>query len=105
MNGLRLYGRYVGTSIRAQAQYPAVTLMLTAGHLAATAIEILGVYALFHRFGQVQGWSFRPVFVLIDDVVVHKVSNGEPNIRRVEDKKNPLGPLQGAGEYFSDKLK
>ena len=25
--------------------------MLTAGHLAATAIEILGIFALFHRFG------------------------------------------------------
>ncbi|KAF1066363.1 MAG: hypothetical protein GAK45_01946 [Pseudomonas citronellolis] len=59
----------------------------------------------FRKRRQVQGWSFRPVFVLVDDVVVHKVANGEPNIRRVEDKRNPLGPLQGAGEYFSDKLK
>ncbi len=59
----------------------------------------------FRKRRQVQGWSFRPVFVLIDDVVVHKTSNGEPNIRRMEDKKNPLGPLQGAGEYFSDQLK
>jgi ABC-2 type transport system permease protein len=61
MNGFRLYGRYVSASIRAQAQYPAATLMLTAGHLAATAIEILSLYALFHRFGQVQGWSFGEV--------------------------------------------
>lgn len=61
MNGFRLYVRYVSASIRAQAQYPAATLMLTAGHLAATAIEILGVYALFHRFGQVAGWSFGEV--------------------------------------------
>jgi len=61
MNGFRLYGRYVSASVRAQAQYPAATLMLTAGHLAATAIEILGVYALFHRFGQVEGWSFGEV--------------------------------------------
>ncbi|MHB9799728.1 hypothetical protein ACYCAX_18170 [Pseudomonas sp. MT3] len=59
----------------------------------------------FRKRREVQGWSFRPVFVLIDDVVVHKTSNGEPNIRRREDKKNPLGPLQGAGEYFSDQLK
>jgi ABC-2 type transport system permease protein len=58
MNALRLYGRYVSASIRAQAQYPAATLLLTAGHLAGTAIEILGVFALFHRFGQVRGWSF-----------------------------------------------
>jgi ABC-2 type transport system permease protein len=58
VNGLRLYGRYVGASLRVQAQYPAATLLLTAGHFVATAIEFLGVYALFHRFGQVGGWSF-----------------------------------------------
>jgi viologen exporter family transport system permease protein len=58
MNALALYGRYVSASLRAQAQYPAATLMLTAGHCAATAIEILGVFALFHRFGPVGGWSF-----------------------------------------------
>jgi ABC-2 type transport system permease protein len=58
MNPLALYGRYVATSLRAQAQYPAATLMLTAGHCAATAIEILGVFALFNRFGPVGGWSF-----------------------------------------------
>lgn len=61
MNGFRLYLRYAGASIRAQAQYPAATLLLTAGHLSATAIEMLGVYALFHRFGQVGGWSFGEV--------------------------------------------
>ena len=58
MNGLALYGRYVATSLRAQAQYPASTLMLTAGHFAATAIELLGVFALFDRFGPVGGFSF-----------------------------------------------
>src|SRR5215470_553164 len=58
MNALALYGRYVVTSLRAQAQYPTATLMLTAGHCAATSIEILGVFALFHRFGSVGGWSF-----------------------------------------------
>jgi ABC-2 type transport system permease protein len=58
MNALVLYGRYVSASLRAQAQYPAATLMLGAGHCAATAIEILGVYALFDRFGPVGGWSF-----------------------------------------------
>ncbi|HEX9328445.1 MAG TPA: ABC-2 family transporter protein [Reyranella sp.] len=58
MNALALYGRYVATSLRAQAQYPTATLMLTAGHCAATAVEILGVFALFDRFGPVGGWSF-----------------------------------------------
>jgi ABC-2 type transport system permease protein len=58
MNALALYGRYIITSLRAQAQYPTATLMLTAGHCAATSIEILCVFALFHRFGSVGGWSF-----------------------------------------------
>src|ERR1044071_3669918 len=58
MNALALYGRYVATSLRAQAQYPTATLMLTAGHCAATAIEILCVFAQFHRFGSVGGWTF-----------------------------------------------
>jgi len=58
MNAFALYGRYAATSLRAQAQYPAATLLLTAGHCAATAIEILGIFALFDRFGPVGGWSF-----------------------------------------------
>src|SRR4029450_4899533 len=58
MNALALYGRYIVTSLRAQAQYPTATLMLTAGHCAATSIQILCVFALFHRFGSVGGWSF-----------------------------------------------
>ncbi|MBM7060420.1 hypothetical protein JQX08_06850 [Pseudomonas sp. UL073] len=59
----------------------------------------------FSKQREVKGWSFRTVFVLVDDVLVHKVSNGEPNIRKVLVKKNPLGPIQGAGEFFSDQLK
>ena len=59
----------------------------------------------FRKQRAMQGWSFRAVFVLVDDTLVHKVSNGEPNIRHFEVKRNPLGPLQGAGEYFSDQLK
>ena len=59
----------------------------------------------FRKKRELQGWAFRAVFVLVDDTLVHKVSNGEPNIRRFEVKRNPLGPLQGAGEFFSDQLK
>lgn len=59
----------------------------------------------FRKKSERQGWIFRSVFVLVDEVLVHKLSNGEPNIRRYEVKRNPLGPLQGAGEFFSDQLK
>jgi len=61
MNALRLYGRYVGASLRAQAQYPGATLLLTAGQFAATAVELLALFTLFHRFGEVKGWSFGEV--------------------------------------------
>ena len=59
MNGLALYARYVSASLRAQAQYPAATLMLILGQCAATSIEILGVFALFSRFGSVGGGLAR----------------------------------------------
>lgn len=58
MNALALYGRYIAASLKAQAQYPAATILLTLGHLAASATEILGVWALFGRFGQLRGWTF-----------------------------------------------
>ena len=59
----------------------------------------------FRKNRQVNGWNLRAVFVLVDDRLVHKVSNGEPQIRRFEVQRNPLGPLQGAGEFLSDQLK
>lgn len=59
----------------------------------------------FRKKRELNGWAFRAVFVLVDDKLVHKVSSGEPHIRRFEVKRNPLGPVQGAGEFFSDQLK
>ncbi len=59
----------------------------------------------FRKNREMKGWTFRAVFVLVDDKLVHKVSNGEPQIRRMQVERNPLGPLQGAGEYLSDQLK
>jgi len=41
-----------------------------------------------------KGWRFNALIVLNDDLVVHKVWGGEPNVSKYEDKKNPLGPLQ-----------
>lgn len=58
----------------------------------------------FRKKRELQGWAFRAVFVLVDDMLVHKLSNGEPNIRRYEVKRNPLGPLQGAGEFIIDQM-
>ncbi len=55
-DGLALYGRYLGVSIRAQMQYRASFLLQSLGHFLLTGIEFLGVWALFDRFGQLGSW-------------------------------------------------
>lgn len=61
MNTCRLLNRYFTTSVRSQLQYPASTFMLTFGQLISTSIEIISIWALFERFGTLQGWSFGEV--------------------------------------------
>ena len=58
MNGLFLLRRYFVTSMRAQLQYPASSLMLAFSALLTNANELAGIWALFNRFGEVQGWRF-----------------------------------------------
>ena len=57
MGSLSLFFRLVRASIAGQARYPASALMLTVGQFLGTGIEIVAVWALFHRFGDVQGWQ------------------------------------------------
>lgn len=52
----------------------------------------------FSREVDVSGWSFNGVLLIKDDVVIYKLSGGQPLIREQESSQNPLGPLQGAGE-------
>src|ERR1700694_4166242 len=63
MSALALYLRYAGASVRAQMQYPASFLLLSLSQLLATGIEILGVWALFARFGHIEGWRFGEIAV------------------------------------------
>jgi ABC-2 type transport system permease protein len=63
MEALRLYGRYAAASVRSQMQYPASFLMISTAQLLATGIEFLGLWALFARFGQIEGWRFGEVCV------------------------------------------
>jgi len=48
----------------------------------------------FRRQKITNGWIFHGLIVLKNGLVVHKVWGGEPNVSKLEDKKNPLGPLQ-----------
>jgi ABC-2 type transport system permease protein len=42
-------------------QYRASFIMLAIGHFFVTGIEILGIWALFDRFGSLRGWSLAEV--------------------------------------------
>ena len=61
MNALQLYVRYAGASIRGQMQYPGSFLLLSLAQFANTAISFLGVWAMFARFGRIDGWSLGEV--------------------------------------------
>ena len=61
IGSLALLGRLVMASVIGQARYPASALMLTIGQFLVTGIEVLAVWALFDRFGEVQGWRLGEV--------------------------------------------
>jgi len=58
----------------------------------------------FRQETSVSGWRFNAVIVLDENVVVYKVWSGQPNIRKFEEERNPLGPLQGVGAALFRKL-
>jgi ABC-2 type transport system permease protein len=60
-DALALYMRLLGLSIRAQMQYRASFVLLAMGQFVVTGIEILGIWALFARFGELVPWSLAQV--------------------------------------------
>lgn len=52
----------------------------------------------FRRKTDIVGWRFNAVLLITGDVVVYKLTGGQPAIHEHEESRNPLGPLQGAGE-------
>jgi viologen exporter family transport system permease protein len=63
VHALRLYGRYVGASLRSQMKYPGAFLLTSAGAFGSTVVELLAMWALFARFRQVDGWRFDEVLI------------------------------------------
>lgn len=57
-DALRLWARYAGISMRGQMQYRASFLLAAGGQFLATAVEFIGMWALFDRFGQLKSWTF-----------------------------------------------
>lgn len=52
----------------------------------------------FRRQVDVTGWHFKGILLIKEDVVVYKLTGGQPLIQEMEYNSNPLGPLQGIGE-------
>lgn len=52
----------------------------------------------FARKTRMSGWKFNAIIVIVNDVVVYKLSGGTPHIDVDDNKKKPLGPLQNIGD-------
>jgi hypothetical protein len=52
----------------------------------------------FRRETVTTGWSVDALLVFVDDRLVYELVGGQPTIRTLELRRNPLGPLQGFGE-------
>ncbi len=68
MQSLRTYFHFIAAGFRGQAQYPGSLIMLMIGQFLATTIEIVGVWAMFQRFGQIRGWGYGEVAVFYGQV-------------------------------------
>lgn len=55
----------------------------------------------FARRTHVSGWEFKGLILIKDDLVVYKLSSGEPQVSREDDKIKPLGPLQEVDNILS----
>ena len=64
VNGLQLYVRLVSQSIRAQLQYRVSFVLMALGSFVVTAVEAVGVWALFDRFGMLGQWTLPQVAFL-----------------------------------------
>jgi ABC-2 type transport system permease protein len=70
MNAVALYFRYIGLSLRGQMQYRASFVMQTIGTFLITAVEFLGIWALFARFGNLKGWTLPEVALFYGSVQI-----------------------------------
>ncbi len=64
MNSLSLYWKYTLISLKGQMQYRMSFLLSFTGQLFVTAIEIVAIWALFDRFGELEHWTLAEVCLL-----------------------------------------
>lgn len=54
----------------------------------------------FERTTAVTGWHLEALIVVRGDTVLFRSFGGEPDNSRIEHQRNPLGPLQSAGDQL-----
>jgi len=60
--------------------------------------NFLADFLNFKRKVDIVGWRFNGVILIRNDLVVYKLTGGQPAIHELEESRNPLGPLQSMGE-------
>ena len=58
----------------------------------------------FQRKVDVAGWRFNGVLLIKDELIIYKLTGGEPAIHSFEGSTNPLGPLQGFGNAAANRV-
>lgn len=71
----------------------AFELIVEASETRRTGNAFLDLFG-FRRNVHTTGWYFDALLIVQDDVVVYKISSGQPNVDRTEKRTKPLGPLQ-----------
>jgi len=57
----------------------------------------------FRRKIKHTGWKFKALIIVVDNTVVYKLWGGNPIVNEETDIKNPLGPLQDAGDMVIER--
>jgi len=60
---MKLYAKYMSVLFKSQLQYKASFVITTISHFAQPFTLITGIYLLFIRFGNIQGWAMYEVFL------------------------------------------
>jgi hypothetical protein len=58
----------------------------------------------FRRETDVHGWTFNALVIFVDDLAVYAVYGGQPSVHESEVDRNPLGPLQGWGDWAAGRV-
>ncbi|GAB4387291.1 MAG: hypothetical protein Kow0025_00030 [Thermodesulfovibrionales bacterium] len=57
----------------------------------------------FRRKINETGWKFKALIIVVDGTVVYKLWGGNPLVNEDTDIRNPLGPLQDAGDMLIER--